>query len=257
MSPLPGIERKYSVAVVSYNTCAMTLDCIASVRASLGEEPHEIIVVDNASTDGTCQAIRQAFPSVVLLENQSNSGYARAVNQAVRKSTSQVVLVANADVLFDYSIGLGFEFMARNPHVAAMGCRQYYPDGRRQRSYGREPSLRLAISELFFVEKVRSYFELRSRRKSPKSVEYADGAVLWFNREIFLALGGFDEDYFFYTEEADFCHRARARGYSVVSNPEVSVVHYRGAATSGQSFGRETVDRLVSSKKLLDRKSVV
>ncbi len=250
MSQLSGIETKYSVAIISYNTCAMTLDCIASVVASVGDAPHEVIVVDNASQDGTCQAIRSAFPMARLIENKSNAGYARAVNQAVRESSSPIVLVANADTLFDYSIGLGFEFMARNPEVAAMGCSQYYPDGRCQRSYGRAPSLGLALRELLYVEKVCSFFELCFQNRRVKKVEYADGAALWFNRDIFLALGGFDEDYFFYTEEADFCHRARERRYSVVSNPDVSVVHYRGAASSGQGFGRETVEMLVSSKKM-------
>lgn len=244
----------YSVAIVSYNTCSMTLDCIESVRSAMGGEPHEIIVVDNASTDGTCQAIRDAYPKVKLFENESNSGYARAVNQAVRECSSRIVLVANADTLFDDSILHGFEYMEHHANTAAMGCQQRYPDGRRQRSHGREPSIRLALSELLYIEKIRTRLESLSRSNLPKEVEYADGAVLWFRKEIFDELGGFDEEYFFYTEEADYCHRARANGYSVVTNPEVSVIHYRGAASSGQSFNRATVDMLVSSKRLFLRK---
>ena len=248
--------KDYSIAVISYNTCELTLACLCSIVESGGDSFAELIVVDNASSDGSQDAIRRVFPQVRLVENKDNHGYARAVNQAVKASVGQFVLIANADIVFDSSILTGFDYLEKHPQTAVMGCAQFYPDGRYQRSYGEVPNCRLAISEFLYIEKVIEQFRRSESSCRVREVGYADGAALWLRREIFMQLGGFDEDFFFYTEEADYCYRARTNGFSVVSNPNVSVIHYRGAASGGQEFSSSTVDALVRSKILfLDKHS--
>ena len=131
-------DYQVSVIIVSYNTRQLTLECLRSVFAETTEIPFEVFVVDNASSDGTVSAIASEFPSVVVIENTENRGFAAANNQAIRRASGHHLLLLNSDtVVLERAIEKAHAYMRRNPDIGVLGCRCESSDGRFQSSYFR------------------------------------------------------------------------------------------------------------------------
>jgi hypothetical protein len=228
-----------SVIVVSYNTRAMTLDCLRSLAAET-TIPHETIVVDNASTDGSAAAIAAAFPAVRLIASPENHGFAKANNIAARAARGRYLLLLNPDtVVLDRAVDRLAAFAARRPEAMIWGGRTLYGDGRLN------PGSCNGMQTLWGIFCRTSGLAAAFRaspwlnpdeyggwdRSTEREVGYVCGCFLLIERAFWEALGGFDLTFVMYGEETDLCHRARARGARPRITPEATIIHYVGASS--------------------------
>ena len=227
-----------SVAVVTFNTRNYLRACLDSV---LAEAPGEVVVVDNASTDGTQDMVRTEYRHVVkLLANTDNYGYGAAANQAIKSCRGDYVLLMNGDaMLTPGAIRALSACMDRHPEAAVVGPLLRHADGSLQQSCFPFPG-----TLGWFLENEPMAWLLRclplGRQRflclTPPTVDcvvpWVLGAALLLRRTAFEAVGGFDESYFMYFEEVDLCLRLRAVQSQVHFTPSATVLHVRGASTS-------------------------
>lgn len=239
------VSPKISIVVLSYNTRVLLRQCLSSIQPGLEDCDqdvsvcdYEVIVVDNASSDGSPEMVRSKFPSAVLLINDTNEGFARAVNRGVEVSHGEFILVSNSDVVYPPgSIAEMIHFAIFHPNVGVVGPQLVYPDGSWQQSYGTVPSIGASLKCLFFLFSLhngirRLLWPTVKIDLRPKHVGYIPGAAMLIRKKAFDAVGGFDEDFFFYGEDVDFCMRLRKLGWDVVFLPKSRVIHVHGGSST-------------------------
>jgi len=203
--------------IINYNTGELTCQCIESIFDTYSRNAL-INIVDNASADDSVKYISDRYPQLAIIRNEQNYGYAKAVNIGVRTTSSELVLVSNSDVTFHpNSINIAAQMLKDDAGIGVSGIFQYFPDGRPQRSYGSFPGYKLGLMDMLLLTNIQEQLsglvrKIRVNSNKIKEVEYADGAALMIRREIFDKLNGFDENFFFYTEETDFCKRVKNLG---------------------------------------------
>lgn len=224
-----------SVVVVSYNTRERLIGCLAAVegRVSL---PHEVIVVDNASADGSAAAVRARFPGASVLENTENVGFARANNQGLRRAAAPYALILNSDA----EVGVGcVEALAAvldtRADVGIVGPRTRFADGRIQVSFGPMLTPRAEWRQRRLVRGVRAGDPAAlERAEALAAVEHepawVSGSCLLARRRAVDQVGLFDEGFFLYEEDVDLCVRVRAAGWRVVFTPAAEAVHHLGSS---------------------------
>lgn len=245
--------------IVSYNNKALTVQAIESAMNN-SEPPQKIVVVDNNSTDGTVSFLKLNYPQVHLVPLQENTGYGKAVNIAFSQTNSPFVLISNNDVIFPQTFFMQLRRVIEelNGNFGAIGFQQIYPNGRYQNSYGKFHTLLGAIADVFFVSIVMSrikkvFWKLGCRRV--KQVDYVDGAVICVNRQAFERVSGFDEDFFFYSEEVDLCKRLSNLGYKIYFDSKNLVIHYRGQGVNNRiGLSSNYVPTFVNSRYLYCKK---
>lgn len=226
-----------SIVIVSYNSSAFISDCLASVFASRRDVQQQVIVVDNASKDDGVARIRAGFPDVELLEPGRNLGFAAGVNHGVRHADGEFILLLNPDtVLRPRAVDEIVAFARRHPGHGLYGGRTLRPDESLEPSscWG-EPTLwsmamfALGISTMFPRNRWLDPESLGSwQRDTIREVGIISGCFLLVPRAVWNELGGFDERYFMYGEDADLALRARARGYRPIICPTAELVHEVG-----------------------------
>lgn len=228
---------RVTTVIVSYNTCDELLRCVSSLRAS-EDLPCEIIVVDNASSDGSSQALRGSFPEVRLIENTVNLGFARACNQGIREAHSPFVLLLNSDAeIRSGALGALVGLLESRPGVGILGPRTVNGDGTIQVSFGPDLTPVSEWRQRRLVRGVRRR-EPGALRRAQRMTEaehepaWVSASCLLARREVFEAVGGLDEGFFLYEEDVDLCVRVRRAGWRVLFTPEVDVVHHLGRSMS-------------------------
>src|SRR5262245_32032141 len=228
-----------SVLIVTYCSAADLPLCLDSVRRATHVASYEILVVDNASTDGTA-ALALADSGVRLIANRQNVGFSRANNQGFREARGRYVLLLNPDAqVSDGAIDRMVAFLDAHPDVGIAGGRVNSPDGTLQRASRRSiPTpmvslFRLAgLSRLFPNHPAARAYNLEDTDPSATmDVGAVMGAFLMVRREAIEKTGGMDERYFLYGEDIDFCMAVRAAGWRVVYYPEAVVTHRKGASS--------------------------
>lgn len=239
--------------IINYNTGELTCRCIESIFDTYSRNAL-INIVDNASADDSVKYISDRYPQLLIIRNEQNYGYAKAVNIGVRTTSSELVLVSNSDVTFHpNSINIAVQILNDDAGIGVSGFFQYFPDGRHQRSHGSFPGYKLGLMDMLLLTNINEQLgglarKLRLNSDKIKEVEYADGAALMIRREVFDRLNGFDENFFFYTEEADFCKRVKNLGFKVVLNPKAVITHIRGAASGSQKYNERVELMLIRTK---------
>lgn len=244
-----------SVVVITRNTKELLLGLLRSVHEDRGlsSQIEEIIVVDNGSSDGTGEAVRSGFSEVSIVRNERNAGFAAAVNQAWRNAHGEIIILLNSDtrIIKGELVGL-IRFMTDNPSVGVAGPALVYEDMRPQRSFASIPSLTQEIVPRFMLE-----FVAPARHggktwgsSAPEPVDSLIGAALVMRRSALEAVGGFDERFFFFLEETDFCKRVRESGMQVVFFPSARIVHYQGK-TVGANWVRGRIEYNISLDKFI------
>ena len=233
----PTWERPVlSVVIISYNTRAMTLDCLRDLFADLGALPAEVWVVDNASKDGSPAAIREAFPQVRLIANDRNAGFGAANNQAIGGSQGRFLMLLNSDAfVHSGAVRALLRYLERHPEVGAVGPRLLNPDGTLQRSCYPFPSpVRAWIENLWLSAAFPNHPVVgdysRWSHDADRLVEWVIGACVVVRREVLDQVGGFDERFFMYAEETDWQRRIRAAGWQIGFTPDAVVTHVGGAS---------------------------
>ena len=223
-----------SAIIVSYNTCDLTLECLRTLSTEVAGLAVEIFVVDNASSDGSVDAIREAFPNVKLIVMEKNAGFGAANNAAMQVATGAFFLLLNTDA-FPRPGGICamLPLLQSRPEVGVIGPRLLNRDGTLQRSCFRFPTPRQVWLENLWLSRL---FSSRSSlgdyrhwdHATEREVDFVIGACLIVRREVFEQVGGFDERFFMYQEEADWQRRIQAAGWRVLFTPAAQVVHYGG-----------------------------
>lgn len=242
------------IVLISYNTQTLLLKCLNSLHhVPQGMTIGKIIVVDNASDDLTVENVQETYPHVHVIALTSNLGYASAVNIGVQASSSAWVFVGNADIEFRSNTLLHmWEGMTGFTDIGVCCPQQVYPDNSRQRSWGFFPGMSEALHYLSFTSAIENVLESIAMklgiRRSARTIPYADGAALLINRIDFDSIGGFDESFFFFGEEADFCFRMWSAGKGVLFVPAAIIMHVRGATYGGNTPSLQSLNMLIQSK---------
>jgi GT2 family glycosyltransferase len=206
----------------------------------------EVIVVDNASTDGSASAIAAGFPWVTLLANDENIGFTRGNNQGLVVSSGRTVLFLNPDTeVIGEALPTMLDFMAAHPEVGALGPELRYADGSIQSSRRCFPTLMTGFFESTPLawhwpqnRWARRYRMEGEAERSAGPVDWVVGAALLARREALDQIGGFDEAYFMYSEELDWCRRAKDAGWEVVFLPSAQIVHHEGKSSEQVAAAR-------------------
>lgn len=233
------------IAIVNYNTREELRACLDSIR---GEQPAQVIVADNASTDGSASMVRATFPAVLLLENNTNPGFCAAANQAIHAGKSDYVLLLNSDTRLRPGVLDGLAaYLDQHSHVAIAGPRLDNPDGTLQSSTFPFPiPLDIFLDASHLSGLARLFPTIRERylrtwsHARVRSVPWVSGAALAIRREAFDQVGGFDESYFMYYEEVDLCFRLIEHGWQIHFVPDYRIVH-RGGASTQQRWAEMTI----------------
>lgn len=226
-----------SVIIVNYNTKDLTLQTISSVYEQTNNIDFEIIVVDNASTDGSTEAIENTFPKVKLIKSSENLGFGRANNKGVEIAKGRNVFFLNPDtILLNNAVKILSDFLDNHPNVGVCGGNLYDSDKNPTRSYWMFYSpiiwdlngmLRNKVEQLIYGK---SYgFNYTDK---PKPVAHIVGADMMIKREIFNEVGGFDKDFFMYREETELNFRIYKKGYRSMSVPDAKIIHLEGKSFS-------------------------
>lgn len=231
-----------AVVIVNYNTREFLRSCLATVQL---EAPSEVVVVDNASSDGSVEMVQADYPWAVLYANKTNLGYGAAANQAIARCTAKHVLLLNSDTLLPVGALQALStYLDRHPRAAIVGPRLVNSDGTLQASCYPFPGpldtfLENSTCAIFIGRLIRRYVPGIRRlylrtwpHDYPRIVPWVKGAALAIRREAFNAVGGFDESYFMYFEDADLCCRLRKVGWEVHFAPVTTVVHVGSASTA-------------------------
>ena len=214
-----------AVVIVTFNTRDLVLQCLQSVGEDAGQtdRPHRVIVVDNASTDDTARAIRDAFPQVQLIENPANVGLARALNQGLAAcADANYVLLMNSDIrVLPRTLGPMMDYLDSHPHVAGVSVQLINPNGSPQK-------FRTSFGVVFFPARLDRTFPIRFF-----GTTFHMGRRAMYNED---RVGPFDEYYFFFNEDLDWSVRAHRKGLVFHYLPNLPVVHYSGKGRAQNRF---------------------
>jgi GT2 family glycosyltransferase len=224
---------RLSIVIVTYNSTAHVDACLRSLVEFPAQVDREIVVVDNASSDGTAAAIRARWSGVRVIDAGANLGFARANNLGMQQSFGPLILLLNPDTVVPVgAIDTLVASLDARPDVAIVGPRLVNADGRAELSFGRMMSPVAELRQKFLVRgnngagPVAMYVESLTRRE--RAVDWVSGACLLVHRADAEAVGLMDERYFMYAEDVDFCAAVRARGRRVLFTPAAEVIHLRG-----------------------------
>ena len=247
-TPAEAEGPELSVVVVNYNTGPYLGLCLRSTFDSAGDARVEVVVVDNASLDGSADAAIAEHPAAVLIQNESNRGFAAAANQGIRATTAPVVLLLNPDAEVVSGTLAAFAKVARDrPRAGAIGALVRDPDGSIYPSARKVPTLGEAVGHAFLGPFVpnrfsRAYTMADWDRRSERPVEWVSGSCVLLRRSALDQVGLFDERFFMYVEDVDLCTRLRRAGWEVLFSPELEVLHVGGVSTGGYRSRRMTLE---------------
>jgi GT2 family glycosyltransferase len=229
-----------SIVIVSYNARESLNCCLESIFSF----PHcrlriEVIVIDNASADGNADLVEVDFPAAKLVRNDLNLGFAKACNQGLAIANGRYILLLNPDtILFDETLERIVAFMDNHPDAGAAGCKLIYPDGSWHPSARRFSSVINQIySRLPVLHKIKTrltsaeYLAEELEPDGTKAVDYVWGAFLLMRREALSEIGPLDELFFMYSEDEDWCYRARKAGWLIYYAPVTKAVHAKGQSS--------------------------
>ena len=246
-SPLPEpCEYDLTIVIVNMNAAAMLFDCLASIRETAGQLRLDVIIVDNASTDGSLAAAREAFPDSVLLAQSRNLGYVPANNVGLRRARAPITMFLNNDTLIKPGcLQQLVQFMNEHPRVGAVSGQILNADGSDQGTARRFPTIanalfgRRSIATRIWPGNPWSRRYMVGRHHSgtePFEVQILSSACMVVRTRESLELGGMDEDFRLYWVDAELCSRLRARGFSIWCVPEAKIIHFEGQGGSTKTF---------------------
>lgn len=223
-----------SVVIVSYNTAGLLRRCLDALFASADGVDLDVIVVDNASRDGTLAMLADAFPMVRVIANTANVGFAAANNQGLAAARADAALLLNSDAFVSPGdLTRGMQLLAERPDIGLLGVRLLNPDGSVQAEGGTDPTFWDDVAAAVGLDRV-----LRRRGTSRSgTVDWVQGACMFVRRAALEQVGLLDTRYFMYSEEVDWCRRFRLHGWKVWYAADIAVVHL-GGGSSGNDLRR-------------------
>lgn len=224
-----------SVVILSFNTQKLLEDCLISIFKKTTNIDFEVIVVDNASVDGSVGMVKKKFSQVKLIINSENLGFAKGNNQAIQKAKGEFILLLNSDtVVKEQSLEKMVKFMRAYPEAGVVGPKLLNEDGTFQPSAGRFPNLPV-VWIMLFKEKFGGSQLVRASYSETREVDWVMGAALMVRKEILNKTGLLDEKIFMYYDEVEWCYRIKKAGFKVYFYPEPKIIHlWQKSSLSGR-----------------------
>lgn len=234
----PNSLPRVSIIIVNWNTRSLLELCLASVNATMQGIPHEILVIDNASSDGSAGWLRASHPEINLIANSENVGFARANNQGLGACRGEFALLFNSDAqLQPGTVATLLDVLDRNPRAGAAAPMLLNADGSFQA--GPNDDLTLWNESLLALGLARlarhGHYPGHDQRAAYGEYAWLGGTCLLLRRAAWEQIGMLDPDYFMYTEEADWCWRARQAGWVLIYEPHAAVIHLGGGSSRQSS----------------------
>ena len=245
---------RLSIVIVTYNSAAHVDGCLESLARHPPSVDYDIVVVDNASSDGTADAVRKRWPTVRVIDAGANLGFAKATNLGLRQSSGELVLLLNPDTIVPAgALDRLVAALDARPDAAVAGPRLVDGAGRAELSFGSMLSPLAELRQKVLVKGhgrrlpgISAYVERVTRQ--PRDVDWVSGACLLVRRADAEAVELMDERFFIYAEDVDFCASVRARGRRVLFSPEVEVTHLRGQSVAS---ARRPAERAYRASQLI------
>lgn len=249
-----------SIIIVSWNTKELLRDCLNSIFREVKCIEFDVVVVDNASCDGSADMVRRDFPQVHLISNSENRGFAVANNQAMAEAKGRYILLLNSDtIVLGNCIAQTISFADDNPAAAVVGCRVLNHDRTLQATCFVFPSLLNMLLSGSYLYKLFPRSRLWGReqmtwwdRDDVREVDVVTGCFMLVRRDAINQVGLMDERFFMYCEETDWCYRFKEAGWKILFTPDAEIIHLRGASTA-QAAG-EMLLQLRGSKLMFLKK---
>jgi len=237
---------KLSIIIVSWNVEEDLVNCLKSVEKNKPCEEFEIIVVDNASTDGSVDTIKSSFPDVKIIANSGNLGFSAANNRAIKIAKGKYIFLLNPDtIVYQSSLDTLIAYLDDHADVGACGPKFLDADGKAHSSVGYAPTFRALLYGRTFLRSLgifrRSHKKLTDRKfdyDKSGDAEQLSGAALMVRRSVMEEIGSMDENFFMYYEDVDLCLRIRKAGFKMVYVPESIITHIGGKSTEQVSADR-------------------
>lgn len=242
-----------SIIIINFNTVSITKECLDSIRKNTKGITYEIIVVDNASTDGSKDMLKKYSRrfGIKVIMNKINRGFGPGNNQGIKISKGDFILLLNTDtIIHDEVLSKMCSFLKGNKKIGIATCALRNKDGSLQGSGGYFPTLFKVIAWMFFLEDVplldsliKPFHPVHGQSPFYKGTniftkkhqqDWVTGAFMMIRRKVCKQIGSFDEDYFMYTEEVDYCWRAKKAGWEVWYEPSFSITHLGGASSTAE-----------------------
>lgn len=237
-----------SVIIVNYNTRQMTCDCLHSIRMHTKDVNYEIIVVDNASTDGSVAHIKKHFDGIRIIASDRNLGFGKANNRGALEARGKYLFFLNSDtLLLNNAIHFFFNYMERNKEVGAVGGILLNEKGQVSFSYNRFPSPQTEMK--YVLNKLFRRPTIPHPPFQPVSVDFISGADLFIRKAVFERLNGFDPEFFMYYEETDLQKRMAKIGLTRVIIPDTHIMHLDGGSFLQKGL---TFKRFIISQKSMN-----
>jgi GT2 family glycosyltransferase len=222
-----------SVIIVNWNTSGLLYNCLDSLKKGVHKYSMEVFVVDNGSTDGSQNMVKKHFSQVILIENLTNAGFARANNQALNKARGRYCLLLNSDtVVRDNSLDGLIDLMESDKRIGMAGLQLLNKDDTFQNSIANTPTLLTELTNKSLLRRLfpKKYPGKEYRPSEPVEVESLVGACFMVRADTIKDVGLLDEDYFFFLEETDWCVRARKKSWKVMFHPDLFIYHLQGGS---------------------------
>jgi GT2 family glycosyltransferase len=251
-----------SIIIVNWNTKELTKNCIDSVYKNTKNIKFEIILIDNDSTDRSVEEIQSIFPKLKIIENNQNSGFAKANNQGIRIAKGNFILLLNSDTeILNNAIEKSLNYIRNNPEIGALGCKLLNIDGTSQ------PSAKINNSSIYGIlfDKILRKFKVSNSLDNNysskvdsfneiKEVATIKGAFFLLRKKAINDVGLLDERFFMFAEENDLCLRLRKKGWKVIFYPYANIIHLGGGSTKNGNHETLIHKQRVLSRLLLIKK---
>jgi GT2 family glycosyltransferase len=234
-----------SIVIVNWNTRLILRDCLGSLFAGLGRLEAEVLVVDNASADGSAEMVAEEFPAVRLLVQTRNLGFAAGNNVALRLARGRHALLLNTDTLVHGTVlPEAVAWLDAHPRTGVLGPRVLNTDGSVQASSSAFPTLGNLLMQTLGLTRVARWDSYRMTgwdRSEARRVDVISGAAMFVRRAAMDEVGLLDEDFFFYGEETDWCHRFARAGWDLDYVPLPAITHFGGGSVRKLSHRRDVL----------------
>lgn len=260
---MPSNENpELSIIILNYNVGEFLLNCLESIFQNKGKlDRWQVIVVDNASSDGSVEAVKDKYPEVELVANKDNLGFARGNNVGVEHAKAQVILFLNPDtVIVGSAIQKTLEVLLSNPDFGAITCKVELPDGRLDYSCHRGfPTpwnsfayfgglAKMFPRSTFFAGYTATYLDINK----PHEIDSLTGAFMMVRKIAGDQVSWWDKDYFWNGEDIEFCYSLKEKGWKIYYYPDVKIIHFKGSSSKHEK--RKTVILGVSAMRIFYKK---
>jgi GT2 family glycosyltransferase len=239
-----------SIVIVNYNVKEFLLNLLQSIRNAVNNFSVEIIVVDNASDDGSVELLKEKYPDVKLIINEENVGFGAANNQALKIARGKYFLLINPDTIVkENTFNEMISFFKKVPDAGIAGCKVLNPDGTLQLACRRgfpgpwtSFTKVMGLSKIFPKSKLFARYNLTYLDENQTyEVDAVSGAFMMMRRELYEKIGGFDSQFFMYGEDLDLCYRSQKNGFKVYYLHTTEVIHFKGESTKRSSLDETKV----------------